>query len=314
LVETAECPGCGRRFVGDYCPDCGREATPSDSTGGVVEDFAREFLDIERGFLETVWALTVVPGQSLRAYLNGDRTQLMSPGRYLLGTFVIQFVVIQGLIWTGALVSIRRSSVAAPDGLLSTGAPPVLTETIVTLLQFARSQEGQIATYLVVVGLFAVALRRLFQSHIDRSRGALALSSFLVGHAVLLETVAHLAWVAPARLLIGGPINPTSQAAISMFSGIAVAVFLGYVGWASHRCFGPGVSPVAKCIFGAIWVLLEAEALFGVTAIGYVSWVAWGEPSGVSIGYSGLAVLAGLCAVPFLLHAGAEGYLRLRTP
>lgn len=143
VVKTTGCQNCGRRFVGDYCPNCGQEATPSGSTGSVIEDFAREFLDIEQGFLETVWALTTVPGGALRAYLNGDRAQLMSPGRYLLATLVIQYVVIQGLMWTGALVPIRQSSVAEQNGLLSADAPPVLIETVVTLFQFARSQKGQ---------------------------------------------------------------------------------------------------------------------------------------------------------------------------
>lgn len=311
VVETTECLNCGRRFVGDYCPDCGQEATPSGSTGSVVEDFVREFLDIEQGFLETVWALTTIPGQTLRAYLSGNRTQLMSPGRYLLATLVIQYVVIQGLMWTGALVSIRRSSVAEQNGVLSTDVSPVLIEIVVTLLQFASSQKGQIVTYLVVVGLFAVTLRRLFQSHIDRSSDALALSSFLVGHAALLEAMAHLVWVVPTRLLIGSPINPTSEAAISVFSGVAVTVFLGYVGWAFHQCFGPGVSPIAKCTFGAIWALLEAEALFGLAATGYVSWAAWRQPTGIPIDARELTVLMGLCLVPILVHAGTEGYYRL---
>lgn len=80
---------------------------------------------------------------------------------------------------------------------------------------------------------------------------------------------------------------------------------------ASHQCFGPGVSPVAKCTLGAIWVLLEAEALFGLAAIGYVSWAAWRQPTGVPVDAEGLTVLAGLCLSPFLVRAGAEGYYRL---
>jgi hypothetical protein len=312
LVDTIECPACGRRFVGTYCPDCGQEAAPLVSTGGVLEDFAREFLDIEQGFLETVWALTVAPGPALQAYLSGDRNRLMSPGRYLLATLVVQYVVIRGLIWTGALVAVRPSAIVEPSGLLSDAAPSTLTQTVATLLQFVESQEGQIVTYLAVVGLFTLLLRLLFHEQLRRRPDALVLSSFLVGHAVLLETTVHLAWVPPTRLLSGTPVSPVSRTLFSVFFGVAFAVFLGYVGWATYQYFGPGPRSVAKGLLGATWALVEAEALFGLAGIGYISWLAWGNPDAYPVDGATLAGLGGLCAVPLLLHAGIAAYDRLR--
>lgn len=309
---AAECPACGRRFIGTYCPDCGQEAASSVSTGGVLEDFMREFLDIEQGFLETVWALTVVPGQALQAYLNGDRNRLMSPGRYLLATLVIQYVAIRGLIWTDALVSVRASAIAEPSGLLSDDAPSTLTQTVAALLQFVESQEGQIVTYLAVVGLFSLLLRLLFREQLRRRPDAVVLSSFLVGHAVLLETTVHLASVPPARLLSGTPVNPVSRTIFGVFFGAAFAVFLGYVGWAAYQYFGPGPWSVTKGLLGATWALVEAEAIFGLVGIGYIRWLAWRNPDAYPVDGAALMGLGCLCAVPLLLHAGTAVYDRLR--
>jgi len=205
-----------------------------------LRDFAREFLDIEQGFLETVWALTVAPGPALQAYLSGDRNRLMSPGRYLLATLIIQYVVIRGLIWTSALVAVRLSAIVEPSGLLSDAAPSTLTQTVATLLQFVESQKGQIVTYLAVLGLFALLLRLLFHEQLRRRPDAVVLSSFLVGHAVLLETTVHLAWVPPTRLLSGTPVSPVSRTLFSVLFGVAFAVFLGYVGWRKAYWARPG--------------------------------------------------------------------------
>jgi hypothetical protein len=65
------------------------------STGEIAEDFARELLDTQRGFLDTLRGLTI--GPSLREYLEEDRSRLMSLGRYLLAAVVINLVTYWGL-------------------------------------------------------------------------------------------------------------------------------------------------------------------------------------------------------------------------
>ncbi|MFB6232335.1 MAG: hypothetical protein ABEL04_14390 [Salinibacter sp.] len=65
IVQTTECPNCGRIFAGDYCPTCGQEADPSSSVAGVIGGFFRELVDLENGFGATLVGLTLRPGQEL---------------------------------------------------------------------------------------------------------------------------------------------------------------------------------------------------------------------------------------------------------
>ncbi len=311
VAETTKCSVCGRRFVGDYCPKCGQKANPSASTAGILEDFARELFDIEQGFLETLRALTFSPGQVLRAYLEGSRKQIMSPGRYLVGALLIRYIAIQGLKWAGMLAPVTKSALVESGGMLPGDAPAALQETAATFLQQAESQEGRIVLYLLGAGILAVLLSRLFGSSLRRRFDAAALSGFLVGHAVLLETAVHVAWVPPTRLLTGGPVSPVSPAAFTVFFTAAFVVFLGYVGWATYRCFGPGWSPAAKGMLGAIWTQLELGAFVGIAGGICVLWLAWGSGEVALVGETTLG-LWGLCVAPLLLHAGFEAYYRLR--
>jgi hypothetical protein len=91
LVKTRTCQNCSRRFVGNYCPNCGQEADPPDSVLGALSIFFRELIDIEGGLGPTLWALTARPGHALSRYIGGARQRLMHPGRYLLAAIVVAF-------------------------------------------------------------------------------------------------------------------------------------------------------------------------------------------------------------------------------
>jgi len=88
VVETVECPNCGRVFTGTYCPDCGQEADPSVSATGVIGGFFRDLIDVDDGVWPTVVGLTLRPGKTLQRYLSGIRKGLTSPGQYLLAAVV----------------------------------------------------------------------------------------------------------------------------------------------------------------------------------------------------------------------------------
>lgn len=311
VMETIECPSCGQQFASDYCPKCGQKSEPTASTSGIFEDFARELFDVEQGFLEMLRALTFSPGQVLQTYLEGGRRQIMSPGRYLVAALVIQYVAIQGLKWTGALAPVTRAALGESSGLLPEDASVALQETAATFLRQAESQEGQIVLYLLAVGILAALLSRLFRDQLRRRFDAVALSGFLIGHAVLLETAVHVAWVPPTRLLTGGPASPVSPATFTFFFAAAFVVFLGYVGWATYRCFGPGWRPAVKGLLGAIWTQLELGALVGTAGGAYVLWLARGFGE-IGLVEEVVLDLWGLCAAPLLLHAGFEAYCRLR--
>lgn len=316
IVETIECPNCGRVFTGTYCPECGQEADPSVSITGVVGGFFRELVDVEHGFWPTFVGLTVRPGTVLRQYLRGVRKGLASPGRYLLAAIVVSVGVDRVLAWSGAdphpfEVDVTNGSSANGGAKSGEGLDATLNAAFKAMDFVLEGSQGRIVGYLLLTGLLALLLYRLFEDQLNRRSEALAVGTFLIGHLVFLTGGARLLYKLPASLYTGHPVdNPIL---------LSLAILGGYAGFASYGCFGPGWRAALKGAFAIVWGTVE---IFSVVLIGVLSYAAWlmhahpdrylpaefaGEPEVVFLAF---AILGALCAIPLLLHAGVEAYYR----
>ena len=315
VVETVECPNCGRAFVGDYCPDCGQEADPSASITGVIGGFFRELVDVEHGFWPTFVGLTLRPGEVLQQYLSGVRAGLISPGRYLLAAVVVSIGTDQFLAWIGAgdLPWAESEAPTSPNGTASGGAGA--EEGFGRALDVAVSQVillfDRTAGILLVTGLLAALLYRLFKDKLRRMGEALATGSFLVAHGMFLGRGADLLYVGAAFLYIGQPAESPG-----FFS---LAILFGYIGLASHQCFGPGWKSGLKGGFAVTWALTETVSVLMTAGILYAgglvllypgSYVPTGGTTGEALAKA--ALLGLVVAIPLLLHAAVELYYRLR--
>lgn len=121
-------------------------------------DFFRELVDVERGFWATLKALSIRPGPALRTYLDGGHRSLMSPGRYLLAAVVIRYGADRMLTWLGVRVSLARQAplTSADD------TPAVVREVQQVAWRVFASQGARIAANLLLAGLLAAVLWRLF--------------------------------------------------------------------------------------------------------------------------------------------------------
>lgn len=296
LTETAECPACGRRFVGDYCPGCGQEADPSVSATGVIGGFFRELVDVENGFWPTFVGLTLRPGKTLQKYLSGVRKGSVGPGRYLLAAVVVYVGTDRVERWIGT----EPPPVVRPY-MTADGKKEAL-EVAVDYYDFVGEQ-ARILPFLLLAVLLAFGLQALFRDRFSRGAEALAVGSFLTGHAVLLAEGADLAFLG-ARLS-GGPSVELSFRAV-------VVLVAAYAGIACWGCFGPGWKPALKGAFGGAWALVELSSIVGVASAGTAVWLASAypdayyafDPGGTQVGE--FLALAGVFSVPLLLHAGVE--------
>jgi hypothetical protein len=301
LTETAECPACGRRFVGDYCPGCGQEADPSVSATGVIGGFFRELVDVENGFWPTFVGLTLRPGKTLQKYLSGVRKGSVGPGRYLLAAVVVYVGTDRVERWIGT----EPPPVVRPY-MTADGKKEAL-EVAVDYYDFVGEQ-ARILPFLLLAVLLAFGLQALFRDRFSRGAEALAVGSFLTGHAVLLAEGADLAFLG-ARLS-GGPSVELSFRAV-------VVLIAAYAGIACWGCFGPGWKPALKGAFGGAWAWVELSSIVGIAFASTAVWLARAypdayyliNPGGGQVG--GLLMLAGVFSAPLLLHAGVEAYYRL---
>lgn len=315
IAEPTACPNCGRKFSGTYCPDCGQKADPSASITGVIGGFFRELADVERGVGPTLVGLTLRPGQVLRRYLDGARVGLASPGRYLLAVVIVSIGIDRLLAWSGVTGNPFRIPVSADDDLSSsTGAGDALVEALLTALQqWIQVLGSQIRTIGVLLSavLLAVLLLRLFGGQVQRAGEALALGCFLSAHVKVLDLGIGLLY-SPAVFVY------TGQLAESPFL-LTVALQVGYIGYAAHRCFGPGWRAALKGAFAGGWALVESLSIIFTTVVAHAAWLALArleEPGGAEGAAGeliGLATALGVvCALPLLLHAAVEAYSRLR--
>lgn len=308
VVETVECPHCGRRFVGDYCPDCGQEANPSVSATGVVGGFFRELVDVERGFWPTLIELTLRPGDTLQRFLRGVRTGLASPGRYLLAVVLFNIVVARLLRWTGVRTPYPDSS-SKGQGIREA------FDAAFGQLDVVFEGQAIIIVYILLIGPLAALLYRLFEDQFDHMAEALAIGCFLVAHASLLAISPGLIYQLPAFLYVGYPIEDAPLILLSF------GIYLGYIGFACYGCFDPGWWATLKGMFAWAWSALEMFSVLFASTFGYAAWLIWAHPGRFgltatlnSAGKTALnSLLVGLLfLLPVLLHAGLEVYSRLR--
>jgi len=302
-VQTHACSNCGRTFVGDYCPECGQKAGQELSTAEVIGGFFREFVDVERGFWATLKALTIRPGPALRTYLGGAHARLMSPGRYLLAAVVLCYGVDRVLTWGGA----RASLTDQMPGRVPEDAAPVVREVQMVAWRVFESQGARVAANLLLAGLLALVLWRLFRENLNRGAEALALGGFLVGHTVLIEAVVKLVYAPAVYLSTGRP----AEFSFLLYLGVSGV----YIGWATYGCFGPDWRSAAKGLLGLGWSFVDLAALLAIAPLGYGIWLTqvkpqtYSGPEGVVLGF---LFTAALLAVPLLVHAGVEVYYRCR--
>lgn len=305
VVETVECPNCGRRFVGDYCPGCGQEADPSPSVTGVIGGFFRELVDLEGGFWPTFVGLTFRPGQVLRDYLSGVRAGLISPGRYLLAAVVISFGVRQGLIQLGLLQGVKASLTAAIPGDASGENRQTMEAFFEVVGQVTQSQWGALATTLGFAGLLSLFFWRIFEGKVHCWSEALAVSAFTVGHWTALGAGLLVMVVLLEYLATGTPANTSTYIVPSYLLAFA------YSGAAAYG-LGSGWKSAVQGALSGVWALVEAGAIFGLLTAGYFLLQVrplGGLPREERIIFGAIAVAY---LAPLLLHAAVELYYRLR--
>lgn len=299
-TKFAECPNCGREFEGTYCPDCGQEVGRQISVGDVAGDFVREMADIEGGFRATFAVLTTRPVEALRQYLGGARTRLMSPGRYLLASVVINFVTYKGLIWLGVLDRPRPSLESAANKRETSQVLEIFAEAAPRIFQ---SQWFIVAITLFSTGLLALILWRLLSDELTSGAEALAVSAFLSGHVLLMSTGFHLPLAPVIHLSTGGPAGNVELASIGLLVAVA---YVGAVVYGFTSSWKQGM----KAGLGAFWAQIEALGIGGLMVLSYVLWRTWPLSSSSEAG--GIAGMTVFYAIPLLIHGLVELYYWLR--
>ena len=93
-LKPHTCSNCELEFEGDYCPRCGQHiGTERITLKNIVQNFFKEFMDLEDGFLFTMKELFYRPGYMIRDYLQGKRAHYFKPFQLLFVLGAIYFIL-----------------------------------------------------------------------------------------------------------------------------------------------------------------------------------------------------------------------------
>lgn len=93
-VQT-DCPNCGTRFTGNFCPDCGQKAHLHRSLAEIGHDIMHGVLHLDGKLWNTLPMLVMKPGELTRRFIAGERAKFVSPISMFLFTVFAMFAVFQ---------------------------------------------------------------------------------------------------------------------------------------------------------------------------------------------------------------------------
>ena len=85
------CKNCQSEVTQRYCPNCGQPASLKRIDGHYIVHEIEHLLHFEKGLLYTIRELLLRPGQTVRHFINEDRSRLVKP---------VLFIIITSLIYT----------------------------------------------------------------------------------------------------------------------------------------------------------------------------------------------------------------------
>lgn len=158
-ASAARCGNCGAERTGAFCHACGqRYHDERFPVRRVLRDLTARFLDLESGFLHTVYRLTVAPGTVGRDYVAGRRQRYVGPATYLLVITTLSILAF-ALVKDDYVRFMEATWIAAlPEEILdaaqSTGPSDAFAATLTRWLS-----QGTLYLSLFMAGFFAVLMR-----------------------------------------------------------------------------------------------------------------------------------------------------------
>lgn len=171
VVEQKACISCGNKHTERFCPDCGEVSGLRKITfRSVIEESLSTFVNMDRGFLYNLRALTFSPQLFIEDYLSGRRRGIFNPISYLI---------------------ISISAYLILENFFPVGEPAVSAEGMRDTTIFKIGFEaGTIITdyfkFFWFVSIFLLALPSAFIFSKKNYAEHVTIAAFIIGHATLL--------------------------------------------------------------------------------------------------------------------------------
>jgi len=114
-THDMNCLNCGAPLAGHYCHECGQHAHVHRTLTAFFHDFAHGVLHFEGRIWRTLPLLAWKPGELTRRYIDGQRTNFVSPIALFLFCVFLTFAVIGALGMTSSSTRLGASGLAKAE-------------------------------------------------------------------------------------------------------------------------------------------------------------------------------------------------------
>lgn len=153
-------------FVGEYCNQCGQKHIERFDLKYLWKLFHADVLELDRGLWHTVKDLTLNPGATIRAYLDGNTKTYYSPVKYMAVVATAIYVAFS-LAFTGDPVKSDFFSMDAwKERFFSSETPPFSPRSFVeiVMLPSIMVNGGMLIYYLILLPFMALAARFILRT------------------------------------------------------------------------------------------------------------------------------------------------------
>jgi hypothetical protein len=241
---VSACLNCGAAITDAYCSSCGQGRVDRITLSAFAHELAGQFLEIDRGLLRTFVDLLRRPGATIRGYINGRRRSYTSPLAYIL--IASAFSVLRAALTpeTAQKLADMNSSIKPTLALLYS---PAQIDVIMGIESLITTNKFAMDAYLLVP--LVLSMRLLFRKRNVNVAELAVFTCFTFGQATFVT------------ILVGLPL--LFFQAPTLYSGIFMAVTLGYLVYAGIGFFGRGAGTVLR---------LAASVLLGLVLMNVLTY------------------------------------------
>jgi hypothetical protein len=221
-AAAARCLNCGNAAPHRFCASCGQRAIGGRLTlRGLWDEFAQQFLALDRGLWFTAAELTLRPGDVIRRYLDGQRRRYVGPVSYLFFGTALLLLAMQLSFGDRDLEAIRKSATYMTEpGRRGAFMSPRQADAYARLM-FEMTRNMTARTLGMAVP-FALLLRRLFRRTGINLAEAGVFTLYAFAHTCVLYA----------------PFEPLFAATDASMNARGVASMVAYVAVCTHAALG----------------------------------------------------------------------------
>lgn len=175
------CKNCEKQISGNFCSHCGQKSSIKKiNLSSFLEELSESVFQVNKGFFYTIKMLFLNPGDSIKAFLNGQRKPYFKPITYVLTLSTVYYILsklLDGKTWMNNFI----------EGFTN-GAKSSSVDNEAIYLFTWLSNNFAYAT-LISIPIFSLASYLLFIKHKYNYLEHIVINAYIIGQQAILYSL-----------------------------------------------------------------------------------------------------------------------------